>query len=154
VSKSVIPHLIYHSFFLTQQLQGNLNTTLARRTALLQGGEEVGDVVPGMPVQTSPEPLLVEEMSNETNAATEHEETIEDTHAKVVLSLLRRESAAVAHEVDKADSDATVNVKNEVVLLGGSDRFDGQSVVEQLSAGEVVLDELLDKLDAKIRVVP
>jgi hypothetical protein len=107
-----------------------------------------------MPVQTSPEPLLVEEMSNETNAATEHEETIEDTHAKVVLSLLRRESAAVAHEVDKADSDATVNVKNEVVLLGGSDRFDGQSVVEQLSAGEVVLDELLDKLDAKIRVVP
>ena len=98
-------------------LQRNLNTALGTwRTTSLQRGQEVGDVVPGMPVQTSTQPLLVKEMGNETDGATEDEKTVEDTHAEVVLSLLWREGAAVAQQVDEANSDAAVDVEDEVVL--------------------------------------
>lgn len=107
-----------------------------------------------MPVKTSPKPLLVEEMSNQTNAAAEHEETVEHTHAEVVFGLLGRESTAVAHEVNEADGNASVDVEDKVVLLRGGDRLDGKSIVEQLGAGEVLLDELLDELDTEIGVVP
>jgi hypothetical protein len=135
-------------------LQANLNTTFSTwRTALLEGGQEVGDVVPRMPVETSPQPLLVEEMGNQTDRTAEHEQTVQDTHLEVVLSLLVGESTTVADKVDEADSDATIDVENKVVLLGRCHALDGQGVVEQLGAGEVLLDVLLDKLDTKIGVV-
>lgn len=106
-----------------------------------------------MPVQASPQPLLVEEMGNQTDASAEHEQTVENTHLEVVLGLLGGESAAVAHEIDEADRNAAVNVENEVVLLGGRHRLDSKGVVEQLGAGEVLLDVLLDELDTEIGVV-
>ena len=135
-------------------LQGDFNTTLSTWcTTLLQGRQEVGDVVPRMPVETSPQPLLVEEMGNQTDRATEHEQTVEDTHLQVVLSLLGGESTTVTDKVDKADSNATVDIEDEVVLLGCCDALDGQGVVEHLCAGEVLLDVLLDELDAEIGVV-
>jgi hypothetical protein len=100
-------------------LQANFNTTLGTwRTTSLQRGQEVGDVVPGMPVETSAQPLLVKEMGNETDASAKNEETIEDTHLQVVLSLLLGEGTTVADKVNEADSDAAVNVENQVVLLG------------------------------------
>ena len=70
-----------------------------------------------MPVKTSPQPLLVKEMSNQTDASAEYEETVEDTHLQVVLSLLVGESTTVTNKVNEADSDAAVHVQNEVVLL-------------------------------------
>lgn len=134
-------------------LQGNLNTTLSTWRAALQGRQEVGDVVPRMPVETSPQPLLVEEVGNQTDRTAEHEQTVEDTHLKVVLGLLIGESTSVADEVNEADSNATVDVEDQVVLLRCCHALDGQSVVEQLCAGEVLLDVLLDELDSKIGVV-
>jgi hypothetical protein len=92
-------------------------------------------------------------MGNKTNGTTKHEKTVEDTHLHVVLSLFLRESAAIAHEVDEADSDTTVDIKDEIVLLGGGDSLDSKSIVEELSGREVGLDELLDELDTKIGVV-
>jgi hypothetical protein len=106
-----------------------------------------------MPVETSPQPLLVEEVGNQTDRATKHEQTVEDTHLQVVLSLLSGESTTVADEVNEADSNASVDVENEVVLLGRCDALDSQGVVEQLCAGEVLLNVLLDELDTEIGVV-
>ena len=135
-------------------LQANLNTALGTwRATSLQGGQEVGDVIPRMPVQASAQPLLVEEVSNQTDTSAKDEETVEDTHLQVVLSLLLGEGTTVAYKIDEADSDATVNVENQVVLLRCCDRLDSQRVVEQLGAGEVLLDVLLDELDTKIGVV-
>jgi hypothetical protein len=48
-------------------LQRDLNTTLRTRCTARKGRQEVCDVVPRMPVKTSAQPLLVEEMSNKTN---------------------------------------------------------------------------------------
>lgn len=132
----------------------NLHTTLATRRTALEGGQEVGDVVPRMSVQTSAQSLLVEVMGNETDGATQDEQTVEHTHGKVVLSLLRRESTAVAEQVHEADSHAAVDVEDQVVLLGGGHGFHGKSIVEHLAAGEALLDELLDQLDTEIGVVP
>jgi hypothetical protein len=135
-------------------LQANLNTALGTWCATsLQGRQEVGDVVPRMPVETSAEPLLVKEMGNQTDTSAENEETVEDTHLEIVLGLLVGEGTTVADKVNEADSNAAVDVENEVVLLGCCHRLDGKSVVEQLGAGEVLLDVLLDKLDTKIGVV-
>jgi hypothetical protein len=106
-----------------------------------------------MTVKTSAQTLLVEEMGNKTNASAENEETVEDTHLEVVLGLLGREGTAVADEIDEADSNAAVDVEDQVVLLGGSNSLDSESVVEKLVAGEVFENVLLDQLDTEIGVV-
>lgn len=108
---------------------------------------------PRVTVETSAQSLLVEEMGNETDRTTKDEQTVEDTHLEVVLGLLSSEGTAVADKVDESDSNGTVNVENQVVLLGGGDGLDSQSVVEERSAGEVGLDVLLDERDTEIGVV-
>ena len=105
-----------------------------------------------MPVEAGPQPLLVEVMGDETDAATEDEEAVEHAHAEVVLCLLGAEGAAVAEEVDEADGDAAVDVEDEVVFLRRRHRLHRDGVVEHLAAGEALLDELFDELDAEVRV--
>lgn len=145
------PELIYLPFLSIIILQADLNTTLS--TASLQGGQEVRDVVPRMPVKTGPQPLLVKEMGNQTDTSAKDEETVEHTHLQIVLSLLGGESTTVADEVDKADGNAAINVKDKVILLGSCHGLDRESVVEQLGAWKVLLDVLFDKLDTEIGVV-
>lgn len=106
-----------------------------------------------MTVETSAQTLLIEVMGNKTNASAEHEETVEDTHLEVVLSLLGGESAAVADEVDEAHGDAAIDVEDQVVLLGGGDGLDSESIVEELVVGELGKDVLLNELDSQVRVV-
>jgi hypothetical protein len=105
-----------------------------------------------MSVKTSAQSLLIKVMSNQTDAATEDKETIEHTHAEVVLSFLWREGATVAEKVNEADSDTTVNIKDEVVFLGSGDGFDGNGVVQEFMGGEVLRDEFLDQLDSEIGI--
>ena len=106
-----------------------------------------------MPVKTSPQPLLVKEVGNQTDRAAEHEQTVKNTHLEVVLSLLIGESTTIADKVNEADSNAAVDIEDKVVLLGCCDALDSQGVVEQLCAGEVLLDVFLNKLDTEIWVV-
>jgi hypothetical protein len=139
---------------LFDRVGGDFDTRgLARSGTLGHLGEEVGNVVPRVAVETGAQSLLVEEVGNQTNGATKNEQTVEHTHLKVVLSLLGGEGTAVAKKVDEADGDGTVNVEDEVVLLAGGDGLDGNGVVEELGGGEVGLAELLDERDTEIRVV-
>jgi hypothetical protein len=139
---------------LFDRVGGDLDTRgLAGGIALGHLGEEVGDVVPGVTVETGAQSLLVEEVGNQTNGATKDEQTVEHTHLEVVLSLLGGEGTAVAEQVDEADGDGTVNVEDKVVLLAGGDGLDGNGVVEELGGGEVGLAELLDERDTEIGVV-
>ena len=106
-----------------------------------------------MPVQTSPQPLLVKEMGNQTDTPAEHEQTVEHTHLQVVLGLLGAEGTAVAHQINEADSHASVHIQDEVVLLGRCHRLNRKRIVQHLAAGEVLLDELLYELHTEIGVV-
>lgn len=72
------------------------------------------DVVSWVTVQGSLQPLLVKMMTDETDATTENEETVECTDLDVLLSFIRIESAAIAEQVDEADRNATIDVKDEL----------------------------------------
>ena len=106
-----------------------------------------------MTVQASAKSLLVEVVGNETDAAAEHEQSVEDTHLHVIFRLLGAERTAVAHQIDEAYRNTAVDVQDEVVLFGGRDGFDGNGVVEHLARWEPLLDKLFYELDTKIRVV-
>lgn len=106
-----------------------------------------------MPVEAGTKSLLVEEVGNQTNAATKDEKTVQDTHLKVVLGLFGGESTAVAEQVDKADSNTSVDVQDQVVLLASCDGLNSLGIVEQGGLWEVLVDVLLDKRDTQVRVV-
>lgn len=131
----------------------DLNTALVARSTTTQLREQVGDVVPWVSVQTSAQSLLVQEVGNETDGTTKHEQTVQHTHLEVVFRLLCAESAAVSEQVDEANSNATVDVENEVVLLGGGNTLDSDGVIEELGRWEVLLAELLNEGDTEVRVV-
>lgn len=131
----------------------NLYTSLFARTTLGKLREQVSDIIPRMSVQTSTQSLLIEEVGNQTDRATQNKETVENTHLEVVLSLLIAERAGVAEEIDEADGDAAVDVEDEVVFLGGCDGFDGEGIVKELGAREVGLAVLFHERYAEIGVV-
>jgi hypothetical protein len=132
----------------------NLDTTLVTHWATLaELRKQVSDVIPRVTVQTSAQTLLVKEMRNETNRSAKNEETVENTHLKVVFGFLGAEGARVSEKVDEADCHTAVYVENEVVLLAGCDRLNGKRVVEQLGRREIGQAVLLDERDTKIGVV-
>ncbi len=106
-----------------------------------------------MPVQTRPQPLLVQVMRNQPDTPAQHEQSVEHAVPEVVFRLFCRESTAVPEKVDEADSHATVDVQDQVVLLRGCDGLDGNGVVKKLGGWEVLLAELFDEGDAEIGVV-
>ena len=108
---------------------------------------------PWVTVKPSSQTLLIQEMGNQTNAATQDKQSIEDTHAQVVLGLLRRKGTASTKQVYKADCYGSVDVENQIVLLAGGHGLNSLSVVEQCGAGEVLVDKLLDERDTEIGVV-
>lgn len=135
------------------RLHLDLHSALGAWQTLSEVGQQVGNIIPRMTVQASAQSLLIEVVGNETDASAEHEQTVQDTHREVVLSLLSGERTTVAHQVNKADGNATIDVEDQVVLLRGGDTLDSQSVVEQLVVGELIQDVLLDQLDTQVRVV-
>jgi hypothetical protein len=134
-------------------LEADLDTTFGTWSSLGDVGEEVGDVVPRVTVQASAESLLVKVVSNKTNATSEDEETVQDTHSEVVLGLFSGESTRVAEQVDEANSNTSVNVEDKVILLGGCDGLNSNGVVEELVGGEVLCHVFLNQLDTEIGVV-
>lgn len=125
-----------------------------------------------MTVERSLQPLLIEVVTNETNATTENKEAVESTNLDVLVSFLWSESTTVTEQVDEANGNATVDVedeleedrystnddKNEVIathciFLGSGHFLDGEGIVEQAVAREVFVHVLLDELDTEIGVV-
>ena len=106
-----------------------------------------------MPIEAGPQSLLVQVMRNQSNTSAKNEQAVEYAHVKIVLCLLRREGSTVAQQIDKADSNTAIDVEDQVILLRCGDRFDGDSVIEELACWEVLVDEILDKLNTQIRVV-
>jgi hypothetical protein len=147
----LLHHLSLHPD-VAASLQADLNSALVTRSTLAQSREQVGDVVPRMAVKTGAQSLLVEVVSNQTDAAAEDEKTVEDTHVEVVLGLLGGEGAAVAEQVDEAHSNTAIHVEDQVVFLGGGDGFDSDGIVEEFMGGEVLHDELFDELDPEIGI--
>ena len=105
-----------------------------------------------MTVKAGSQPLLVKVMSNQPDTASENEKSIEDTHVQVVLSLFWREGATVAEEVDEADGNTTIDVEDEVVLLGRGDSLNRDSVIQEFVRDKVLQHEFFDELHTKIGI--
>lgn len=118
-----------------------------------------------MSVKWRTEPLLVEVVSNETDAATKDEETIESPDLDAFVGCFGGKDTTVVQEVDKADSDATVDVDDELggvsfgfVRNGGTYGMflacgyflNGKPVVMKRVAWEVLPHVSLDELDTEL----
>lgn len=135
-------------------LQGHFYSAFIAWSALRsEVRQEVGDVIPGMSVQTSSQTLLVKIMGDQADASSQNEETVKNAHLQVIFGLFWTKGAAVAHKIDKADSNAAVNVENEVVLLGCCHGFNCNGIFEHFAAWEALLDKFFDKLYTKIGVI-
>ena len=92
------------------------------------------------------------------------------TYLDVLISFFGREGTRITEQIDEANSDATIDVEDQLkrgyeqlrlkfdsnthsVLLRGGDLLDSKGVVEQAVAREVLAHILLDELDAQIGVV-
>ena len=106
-----------------------------------------------MTVKTGAQSLLVEEVGNQTNAAAEDEETVQDPHLEVLFGLLGAESTAVPQQIDETNGHAAVNVQDQVIFLGCCDRLNGNGVVEEFVRGKVLDNKLLNELNTKVGVV-
>jgi hypothetical protein len=70
-----------------------------------------------MAVERCSESLLVEMVTNETDATTENEETIQRANLNVLVRLFPSERSTVPEEVNEADCDATIDVENELDII-------------------------------------
>lgn len=92
-------------------------------------------------------------MCNQSDASTQHKQSVQYAHAQIILSLLGTKGTAVTHQVNEADSDTTIDVKDEVVLLRSGHSLHGDGIIKHLAAGESLVDKLFDEFNAKIGVV-
>ena len=106
-----------------------------------------------MSVQTRPQAFLIEVMGNQTDASAQYEKSVKNSHAKVFFGFFGAESTAVTKKVNEADGDATIDVEDKVIFLGGSDSLDSDGVVEHGALGEVGFDKVLDEFDTEIGIV-
>ncbi len=106
-----------------------------------------------MTVKRSTQPLLVEVVSDETNATAKDEQTIQTPYLDALIRLFTAKSTAIAKQINEADGNTTVNVEDEGILLGSGDLLHSEGIIEKSMAREVLQDVLLNELDTKIRVV-
>jgi len=90
---------------------------LPQHPGLTQIGNVDEDIISRVSVKRRTEPLLVKMVSNETDATTEDEETVESPNLDIFVSFFRGEGTAVAQEIDEADGDATIDVEDELLRM-------------------------------------
>ena len=90
------------------------------------------DIVSRMTVQRCPQPLLVEVVSNESDAPAEDEQAVEGTDPDVLVGLFGCEGARVTEEVDEADSNATVDAQDELERMRSAKEAEESKVGDDL----------------------
>jgi hypothetical protein len=81
----------------------------------------VGDVIPGVPVQWLFEPLLIQIVADEANGPAQYKQAVEAAVGNELISLLLCEGAARAQHVYKAGSNAAIYIQDESLLFAGCD---------------------------------
>mmetsp|Transcript_46222 Transcript_46222/g.142974 ORF Transcript_46222/g.142974 Transcript_46222/m.142974 type:complete len:316 (-) Transcript_46222:2415-3362(-) len=113
---------------------------------------DVGDVVPGVPVERLLQPELVQVVRDESGGAAEHEEAVQGPERHQVVALFAGEGAARADHVHEGHSDAAVHIQDQVGSLARGELLDGQGEVQDRRRLEVLLRVLLNDDDALVGV--
>lgn len=74
-------------------------------------------------------------------------------YLKVVLGFFGSESTTVPQQINEANSNTTIDVEDEVVLLRGGDTLNREGVIKELVGWEALLNEFLDEFNTQVRVV-
>lgn len=74
-------------------------------------------------------------------------------YLKVVLGFFGSESTTVPQQINEANSNTTIDVEDEVVLLRGGDTLNRKGVIKELVGWEALLNEFLDEFNTQVRVV-
>lgn len=69
-----------------------------------------------MTIERSSEPLLIEMVTNETNATAKNEETVERANLNVFVGFFTGEGTTIAQKINEADSNATIDVEDKLEL--------------------------------------
>jgi hypothetical protein len=115
---------------------------------LRQIGHVDENVVGGMTVERSTEPLLVQMVSDESNAPTEDKQSVERANLDILVCLFGRERPTIAQQIDKAHRDASVHVQDERILLGRGHFLNRERIIEQAMAWEMLNHILLHQFDS------
>jgi starvation-inducible outer membrane lipoprotein len=70
-----------------------------------------------MAVEGSPQSLLVEMVTNETDTTTEDKETVQRANLNVFVCLFPSECSTVPKEINEADCDTPIDVENELYII-------------------------------------
>merc|ERR1711972_181327 len=99
--------------------QSLLSTKRPRRTSGTPGRVpckllDVGNVIPGVSIEGLLEPQLVQVVADETDGTAQHKEAVQAAEVDEVRRLILGEGAAGSQHVHEGDSDAAVDVEDEV----------------------------------------
>ena len=72
------------------------------------------NIIRRVTVKRSTQAFLVQMVTNETDATSKNEQAIQCTNLDIFFSFLACERPAITEKVNKAGSDTSVNVKNEL----------------------------------------
>lgn len=131
----------------------DFNTAFVARCAFGQIRQQVGDVIPRMPVQPSPQAFLIQEVRDQTDTPPQDKQTVEHSHVEIIFGFFRRESTAISEEINEADGDAAVNVEDQIVLFGRGHGLNCDGVIEKFGAGKVFVDEIFNQFNAEVGVL-
>lgn len=92
-------------------------------------------------------------MADKANTASQDEQAVQAPNLDIFISFFPIECTGISKQVDEADSNASVDVQDERILLRRRHFLDGEGVVEEGVAREVLLHVLLHELDTKVRIV-
>lgn len=99
------------------------------------------------------EKFVTNQLTNEAYTSAKDKETVDGPDFDVLLRLFPREAPAIPEHIDKGTSDNSIDVENEIGLLGRRDLLDFQRVQHQGLGGETLEDVFLDQLDSHVRIV-
>lgn len=67
-----------------------------------------------MTVERCTQPLLVEVVTDETDASSEHEQPIQRADLDILVRFFSRKGTRVTKEIDEANGDTAIDVENEL----------------------------------------
>jgi len=105
-----------------------------------------------MAVERLLEAVLIKVVANETTRPTKDKETIEAATFDDFIRFRLAPCSTATNHVDKDNSDATINIENEVRFLLRRELLDSKGIIQNSVVREVILGELLDDFNALIWV--
>ena len=100
------------------------------RTLRLTVVSEITNIIPWVTVESLFESILVEVVSNESNAPTQNEQSIEAAIFDHFIGFMMSEGATAPQHIHEAHRNCTINIQNQICFLLRCHLLDSKRKVE------------------------